>query len=71
MVSVDCFEIEGKKYMITNQAKDNNIVYYFLSNLEDNEDMMIKKAKENDLSMLYPLDNDGEVIHAIRLLERE
>ena len=70
MTSVDYFEIDDKEYMITNEIEDNNLIYYFLSNLDEKEDIMIRKTKKDDPSILYPLDNVDEVEHAINLLEK-
>ena len=61
MTSVDYFEIDDKEYMITNEIEDNNLIYYFLSNLDEKEDIMIRKTKKDDPSILYPLDNVDEV----------
>ena len=70
MTSVDYFEINGKEYVITNEIEDNDIIDYFLSNLDKEDDMMIRKAKKDNLSTLYPLDNIDEVTRAIGLLEK-
>ena len=70
MTNVDYFEIDGKEYMITNEVNDNDIIYYFLSNLEEKDDIMVRKSNKNDLTTLYPLDDIEEVTHAIDLLEK-
>lgn len=70
MTSVDYFEIDNKEYMITNEIEDDNLIYYFLSNLDEKEDIMIRKTKKDNPTILYPLDNVDEVEHAINLLEK-
>lgn len=70
MTSVDYFEIDNKEYMITNEIEDDNLIYYFLSNLDEKEDIMIRKTKKDNPTILYPLDNVDEVDHAINLLEK-
>lgn len=70
MTSVDYFEIDNKEYMVTNEIEDENIIYYFLSNLDEKKDIMIRKTKKDNPTILYPLDNVDEVNHAINLLEK-
>ena len=68
MVDVEYFKIDGKKYMITHEIKDNNLIYYFLSNIDDYKDSMIRKSFTNDLETIHPLDSEEEVLHAVTLL---
>ena len=70
MVSVEYFEIGGKEYIITNEIQDNNIIYYFLTNMEEKDDIMVRKSTKDNLTTLYPLDNIEEVSHALNLLEK-
>jgi hypothetical protein len=70
MTSVDYFEIDDKEYMITNEIEDNNLIYYFLANLDEKEDILIRKTQKENPTILYPLDDVDEVEHAIGLLEK-
>ena len=44
MQEIEYFEIDGKEYMIAGEINDNSIIYYFLINLADKTDFMVKKA---------------------------
>ena len=65
------FEFDGKNYIITNEIKNKEFTYYFLSNEDDMYDVMIKKSKNDDPDTIYPLDNEKEFKSAIDLLKNK
>ena len=67
MQEIEYFEIDNKEYMIAGEIEDNSIIYYFLINLADKKDFMIKKAMATDAEMLLPLDNEFEFDRTINL----
>ncbi len=67
MQEIEYFEIDGKEYMIAGEIDDNSMIYYFLINLNDKKDFMIKKAIASDAEMLLPLDNEFEFDRTINL----
>lgn len=69
-MNIEVVTIDEKKYMIMNQMKDNNITYFYLSNVDDENDIMIRKAYDEDLDTLLVLDNKEEVDKALALLNK-
>lgn len=67
MQEIEYFEIDNKEYMIAGEIDDNSITYFFLINLNDKKDLMIKKAISDNTEMLLPLDNEFEFDRAINL----
>ena len=65
------YEFDGKNYIITNEIKNNNYTYYFLSNEDDMYDVMVRKSKEDDPDTIYPLDDEKEFKSAINLLKKQ
>ena len=65
------FELDGKKYIITNEIEENGNIYYYLSNEDDMYDVMIKKSKKEDLETIYPLEDDKEFDFAVDLLRKK
>ena len=68
MVDIDYFEIDNKEYMITDEIEDNGFIYYYLCNIDSKEDVMIRKAKKDDLNTLLPIDDDDELKKAVDLI---
>ena len=67
MQEIEYFEIDGKEYMIAGEINDNSIIYYFLINLADKTDFMVKKAISDNAETLLPLDNEYEFNRTINL----
>ena len=66
---IEYFEIDGKEYMIAGEIDDNSMIYYFLINLNDKKDFILKKAVSNNADMLLPLDNEYEFDRTINLFK--
>lgn len=67
-MEVEAIEINGTDYMIIKEIKHKNTSYLFLSNINDEEDTMIRKT---DGDMLVPLASEEEFEIACNLLVKE
>ena len=70
MVNVETFKFDDKEYLIAEEVTKGNINYYYLMNIKDPTDQLVKKSLKEDPNTLYPLDNDQEFDEAIELFNR-
>jgi hypothetical protein len=63
--------IEDKEYTILKEKKHNDTTYFYLSNLNDEEDTLIRKSTKEDEDLLIPLSNDKEFDLAAGLLIKD
>jgi len=68
MVQVEIMRVNNKDYVIMKEVVENDISFVFLSNLEDPNDMMIRKSTPKDPNHYVPLDNEEEYQLASLLL---
>ena len=70
MVNVETFKFDDKEYLIAEEVTKGNINYYYLMNIKDPTDQLVKKSLKEDPNTLYPIDNDQEFDEAIELFNR-
>lgn len=68
MKDVEIVEINNNNYVILKEVKHNDTSYLYLSNLEDEEDTMIRKIKGDSI---IPLASEEEFEIACNLLIKE
>lgn len=61
--------IDNKKYEVVMEKAYNDTTYMYLSNLDDENDNLIRKYTTVDQETIYPLDNDEEFELAMSLIE--
>lgn len=67
-MDIEIIEIDNKKYGIINEVIDNNTTYLYLSNINNPEDVMIRKSSKEDKDLYVPLENEDEFFLANLLL---
>ena len=60
---------DGKRYYISKEIEKNNVIYVYLTNLEDVTDFCIRK-KDETKENLIGLDNEEEFKKAIELYKK-
>ena len=61
--------IDNKKYEVVMEKASGDTTYMYLSNLDDDNDNLIRKYTTVDQETIYPLDNDEEFELAMSLIE--
>ena len=61
--------IDNKKYEVVMEKASGDTTYMYLSNLDDENDNLIRKYTTIDQETIYPLDNDEEFELAMSLIE--
>lgn len=61
MVDVDVYIINDVEYYLIGEEVIRDTFYLYLSNVNDDEDVMIRKRDKEDKEVLLPLDNEQEV----------
>ena len=61
--------IDNKKYEVVMEKASGDTAYMYLSNLDDDNDNLIRKYTTVDQETIYPLDNDEEFELAMSLIE--
>ena len=61
--------IDNKKYEVVMEKSSGDTTYMYLSNLDDDNDNLIRKYTTVDQETIYPLDNDEEFELAMSLIE--
>lgn len=62
-VSVDYFNVDGKKYIVIKEINYKNNQYVYLCNIDDDSDLMIRKVVGN---VLEPLETDEELVDVLK-----
>ena len=62
MVEFEALDIDGIEYLILDRSVIDGEEYLYLSNSEDENDVMFRKVDKNDKDFIIPLDNEEEVI---------
>ena len=62
MVEFEALDIDGVEYLILDRSFIDGEEYLYLSNSEDENDIMFRKVDKNDKDFIIPLDNEEEVI---------
>lgn len=68
-MNVNYYDIDNKKYTIANDFTIDNINYLLLVNLEDEDDVLLRKVDPSDDNYLIPLDNEDEVYKVLETTE--
>lgn len=68
MKDVEVVEIDNTTYMILKEVNHKDTSYLYLSNINDEDDMLIRKVKDD---MIIPLENEEEFEIASNLLVKE
>lgn len=68
MKDVEVVEIDGVEYAILKELKHNDNTYVYLSNIKDNEDILIQKLDLDDPNTTIPISDDNEFEIACNLL---
>ena len=66
---VEYVVIDNKKYEVVMEKTSGDTTYMYLSNLDDENDNLIRKYTTVDQETIYPLDNDEEFELAMSLIE--
>ena len=66
MKKLEIMTIDNNDYIIMKEVKEENTIYVFLSNVNNPEDVMIRKSNDNKL--FVPLENEEEYRLATLLL---
>lgn len=61
--------IDNIKYEIVMEKVSNNKAFLYLTNINDDKDMLIRKYTHDNKEILKPLDNDKELEEALKLIE--
>lgn len=61
--------IDNRKYEVVMEKTSGDTTYMYLSNLDDENDNLIRKYTTVDQETIYPLDNDEEFELAMSLIE--
>lgn len=67
-MKIEIMEIDNKKYGILNEVEDNGTTYIYLSNIDNPDDVMIRKSSKTDKELYIPLENEDEFFLANLLL---
>ena len=62
MVEFEAIDIDGVEYLILDRSFIDGEEYLYLSNSEDETDVMFRKVDKTDRNFIIPLDNEEEVI---------
>ena len=65
---VEIITLGDKDYYILNEVKRNGVTYIYLSNVEDKDDILIRKSSNDDDSLYVPLESEDEFELACLLL---
>lgn len=65
---LEVVEIDDKTYFILKEATSNNKTYLYLSNINDEEDTLIRKLEDTNV---LPLEDDKEFEVACNLFIKE
>ena len=68
MKEVEVIEINDTNYVVLKEVKHDNTSYLYLTNINDEEDIMIRKTKDDDV---IPLESEEEFEIACNLLVKE
>ncbi len=68
MKDLEVVTIDGTDYVIIKEVKHEDISYLYLSNINDEEDTLIRKTDKEDKDLILPLENDQEFELACNLL---
>lgn len=66
--SVEYVLIDNIKYEIVMEKSLNDKTFLYLTNINDDSDMLIRKYTHDNLGTLKPLDNDKEFEEAMLLI---
>ena len=62
MVEFEALDIDGIEYLILDRSFIDGEEYLYLSNSEDETDVMFRKVDKTDRNFIILLDNEEEVI---------
>ncbi len=62
MVEFEALDIDGIEYLILDRSFIDGEEYLYLSNSEDETDVMFRKVDKTDRNFIIPLDSEEEVI---------
>ena len=57
---LEVITIDNKDYAILKEKEYNDTTYIFLSNVANQDDIMIRKSSEEDKDLFVPLENEKE-----------
>ena len=61
MVDIDVYEIDGKEYYLIAEQKANSETYLYLSNVDDENDILFRKIDKSNPDYLLSLKDENEV----------
>ena len=65
---LEVITIDNKDYAILKEKEYNDTTYIFLSNVANQDDIMIRESSEEDKDLFVPLENEKEFNIACLLL---
>lgn len=67
-MELEVIELDGNKYYVLTELTGKDNTYLYLSNVEDEEDVFLRKTDKNDPDLVIPLESDEELVEATNLL---
>lgn len=71
MKELDVVTINEQDYVVLKECTKNNKTYLYLSNINDDDDTLIRKVDENDKNTVIPLESENEFELACNLFIKE
>lgn len=68
MKDLEVVTIDDNQYLVLKEVKHDDISYLYLSNINDEEDTLIRKTDKKDKDMILPLESEQEFEIACNLL---
>lgn len=61
MINVKVYQIDGVEYYLLRELEIHGVNYLYLSNVNDENDFVIRKRDKNDSMLFLPLADENEV----------
>ena len=65
-IQVETINIDDKKYVVLDKISNEEVTYYYLSNVDDSKDMMVNKVVDGS-DIATDLDSEEEIQLAMNL----
>lgn len=68
-MELEIIEIDNQEYYVLTELQGQTEKYLYLSNVNDEDDVFLRKADKNNSDIVIPLESDEELIEATTLLK--
>lgn len=68
-MELEIIEIDNQEYYVLTELKGKTENYLYLSNVNDDEDVFLRKSDKNNPDIVIPLTSDEELQEASTLLQ--